>query len=141
MMALEIYTIIGTTAQTITVEYTNQAGTTGRTSPAVAFGGTGDREASRFVMVPLQLGDTGGKAVAGVTLSGSTGTAGDFGVTLFKPLFVVPGVSGAISTITRNGLFGGDVPEVIDDAALFFLARSASTGTGTLQGTITLIEA
>lgn len=86
MIALTIYTQIGTTATTVTVSYTNQAGTSGRTTKAVVFGGTGYREAGRTLLLPLQDGDTGVRAVASVTVVATTGTAGAFGVTLIKPI-------------------------------------------------------
>ena len=82
----EIYTLIGTTATTITASYTNQAGVSGRTTKAVAIGGTGNREAERMLPLPLQDGDTGVQAVASATLAATTGTAGSFGITVVRPL-------------------------------------------------------
>lgn len=87
---LEIWTIIGTTATTVTVEYTNQDGTTGKTSQAVAIGGTGRREATRIIKVPLAAGDTGVRAVTNIDLLASTGTAGDIGVVIARPLAACP---------------------------------------------------
>ena len=83
-IALTIYTQIGTTAVTVTASYTNSAGTSGRTTQAVVIGGTAYREAGRVILLPLQSGDTGARAVASVTISATTGTAGAFGVTLVK---------------------------------------------------------
>ena len=85
-IALEIYTAIGATATTVTVSYTNQAGTAGRTSQASVFGGSLSNAVARFVILPLQDGDTGVRSVESVTVLATTGTAGAFGVTLFKPL-------------------------------------------------------
>jgi hypothetical protein len=83
----EIYGQIGATATTITASYTNTAGTSGRTTQAVAIGGTNNREVTRVISATLQAGDTGVQAVASVTIAGSgTGTAGDFGVTIARPL-------------------------------------------------------
>jgi hypothetical protein len=90
MASLEITTAVGTTATTATVSYTNSAGVAGRTSPAVTFGGTNDRQASQVQLVPLQAGDVGVRSVESVTLAASTGTAGAFGVTLFRPLAALP---------------------------------------------------
>lgn len=86
MLGLEIYTQIGTTATTVSASYTNQDGTSGQTTPLVAFGGTNLREAQRVIVLPLASGDTGVQAVASVTVTATTGTAGAFGVTLFKPI-------------------------------------------------------
>jgi hypothetical protein len=83
----EIYTAIGSTARTITMNYTNQSNTSGQISTAVNFGGTGFLEATRAILMPLQSGDTGIRAIANVTIGGgTTGTAGDFGITICKPL-------------------------------------------------------
>jgi hypothetical protein len=83
---LEIYTIIGTTATTIDVEYTDQDGNTAITSPVTAIGGTGLREAQRMIQMPLASGDTGVRACQDCDLVATTGTAGNFGVTILRPL-------------------------------------------------------
>jgi hypothetical protein len=90
MAALEISTSVGTTATTAVVSYTNSAGTAGRTSPSVTFGGANDRQTAQVQMVPLQAGDVGVRSVESVTLAASTATAGAFGVTLYKPLLALP---------------------------------------------------
>ena len=130
MLSLTIYTIIGTTGTTVSASYTNQAGTTGRTTPLVVFGGTGFREAGRTILLPLQAGDTGVRAVASVTVTATTGTAGAFGVTLFKPLYAigVPDASGVTSACGfMSGYSGGGIPAIVDDACLSLLYMGAST--------------
>lgn len=87
---VEIYTQIGTTGTTVTASYTNEAGATGRTTVATVIGGTGFREATRIIPLPLQSGDTGVRAVASITLAATTGTAGSIGVTVVNPLVVAP---------------------------------------------------
>lgn len=130
MIGLTIYTQIGTTATTVTASYTNQAGTSGRTTPLVAIGATGFREAGRLILLPLQAGDTGVRAVASVTLAATTGTAGAFGVTLFTPLYVicVPDGSGVLPTggFLSGSTFGG-IPAVVDDSCLSLLYCGQST--------------
>jgi len=93
MIMVEIYTVIGTTARTITASYENTTPAT-RTSVATAIGATGFREVTRAIILPLQAGDTGVTAVNSVTLSATTGTAGNFGVTVFKP-FAYIGIGAA----------------------------------------------
>ena len=88
MIGLTIYTQIGATTTTVSATYTNQAGTGSRVTPLTTIGNTGYREATRMILLPLQYGDTGVKSVESVTLTATTGTAGNFGVTLFKPLGV-----------------------------------------------------
>lgn len=130
MIGLRIYTQIGTTATTVTATYTNQAGTGSRVTPLVAFGGTGFREAGRIILLPLQAGDTGVQSVQSVTVTATTGTAGAFGVTLFKPLYVVcvPDGSGVLPAggYLSGSTFGG-VPNVENDSCLSLLYCGQST--------------
>lgn len=139
-IALEIYTQIGTTATTITVSYTNQAGTAGRTSPAIVFGGTNYREASRFIPVPLQAGDTGVRSVENVNIAVSTGTAGAFGVTLYEPLLPIF-IPADGRQATFDALLGGGMmcPEILDGACLFWTFSTPSTTTA-FAGMLNFVE-
>lgn len=92
---IEIYgTAIGGTPQTVTCSYTNQAGTSGRTTLAVPIGASAATTALKSIMevarLPLQAGDTGVRSVETLTLSGSTGTAGVMGVTIANRLAHIP---------------------------------------------------
>lgn len=108
---VEITTQIGTTATTITASYTNQDGTSGRTTIATAIGGTGLREAQRVIKLPLANGDTGVRSVESVTVLATTGTAGAFSVLIVRPLLFVPiplvSCGGIVSLL---GQLGGPVP-------------------------------
>lgn len=124
----EIYTLIGTTATTITASYTNQAGTSGRTTKAVSIGGTGNREAERLLPLPLQDGDTGVQAVASVTLAGTTGTAGSFGITIMKPIGIGI-ISGVALGYWRDYVAGlPGLPKIDTDACLSLAFFANSTG-------------
>lgn len=90
MAAVEIFTAIGGTATTATVSYTNQAGTAGRTSQPIAIGGTNLNGPGTLLPISLQSGDYGIRSVQSITLAGTTGTAGDFGVFLYRPLMMLP---------------------------------------------------
>jgi hypothetical protein len=141
MMALQIYTQIGATGTTVTCNYTNQAGTAGRTSQATAFGGAGFRELNRAIVMPLQEGDTGVRSVEGVTVLATTGTVGNFGVTLFRPLLLMPApVAG--QTFEWDALFslGGAAPDIVDDACLSLMAIPAVTNSGIVQGKLLFAE-
>jgi hypothetical protein len=81
---LEIYGILGTTATTVTVRYTNSAGTANRTSKAAVIGASFNREVGVLIPIMLADGDTGIRSVQGVTVLATTGTAGNFGVTLAR---------------------------------------------------------
>jgi len=130
MIGLTIYTQIGTTATTVSATYTNSGGTGSRVTPLVVFGGTAFREARRMVLLPLQAGDTGVQSVQSVTVTATTGTAGAFGVTLFKPLYVicVPDGSGVLPAggYLSGSTFGG-IPAVVDNACISLLYCGMST--------------
>lgn len=139
MAAIEIYTQIGTTATTITCEYTNEAGGGGQVSQPIVIGATNAREAGRLLPISLEAGDTGVRSIENSTLLATTGTAGAFGYTLFRPLAAIP-FYGGLST-DFNALLGGagQLAEIIDDACLFW-AVVASVTPGVLEGDLTLIE-
>lgn len=128
--AVEIYTIIGTTATTITMSYTNSAGTSGRTSQPVVFGGTNRREVSKLIPMSLQSGDTGVRAVASVTVLATTGTAGAFGVTLYKPLLILPSLTESQFWASGDPIqrVGAMLPKIEDGAALWPIAMGAVAG-------------
>ena len=146
MAALEIYSALGGTASTATVSYTNQAGVSGRTSKPVVIGGASDNTSSRFIIIPPQDDDTGIRSVESVTLAATTTSAGNFGVTLFKPLMLFPNfsfVADQVQPRTFNTLVGGFgcCPEIMDDACLQLLGLSNSTVVGVATGAMHLAEA
>lgn len=136
MAALEWYGATGATAVTATARYTNQAGTGTRTTKAQNV--ASNRVVDSFAPLCLQDGDTGVRSVEGVTLSASTLTAGNFGVTLFKPLAILPAVSGVRNF--KDFFFTGGMSEIHDDACLGLLGMSNTTSIGVVQGVLKMIE-
>lgn len=139
---LEIYSAIGSTGTTVQCSYTNQAGTTGRTTEATDIGGANYSTVSRFIILPLQKGDTGVRAVANVDLVASTGTAGNFGVTLFKPLMFIPfpGIPNFEVPFDSMLNLGGQCPQILSGACLFWLAASNSTFGGQSNVLLTMTD-
>lgn len=85
---LEIYNNLGTTLTTITANYTDGANAA-QVTPAVNIGGTGSTvfaAASQMMPLSAAVGSSGVKGVTSVTLAASTGSPGQFGVTLLVPL-------------------------------------------------------
>lgn len=144
-MFYEIYgnttTILGATGTTMTVQYTNQAGTGSRVSPAVTIGGTGFREGNQARFIPLQAGDTGIRSVENVDLVATTGTAGAFGITVGRTIATAvigyAGVGGWRDFVT--GLPG--VPEIQTDACLAMLWIPSVTTAPEIQGLASFVEA
>ncbi len=130
MAFLEVYGAIGSTGTTVTINYTNSAGTAGRTSEARAFGGT-PRDPSVIVPIPLADGDLGVRSVEGVTVLASTATAGNFGVVLARPLYVIPCDDGVRRSEIIPALGGAAArAAVYDDACLWVVALLAAAATG-----------
>jgi hypothetical protein len=135
----EIYTQIGTTSTTLTMTYTNQAGTGSRTS-TINIGATSFREATRMQRIPLAAGDSGIRAIEQIQLSATTGTAGNFGITIAQPLAWIPvGAGGTMGW--RDYTTGLPGIPVIDPNACLSLMFIPNAGTAPeLFGSIATIE-
>lgn len=140
-MWVEIYTAIGATARTLTANYTDE-NSVAQVSNAVTVGGTTFQDVARMARIPLASGaGFGVSAIADVTLSGSTLVAGDFGITIARPL--------AYLNILQAG--GGAVPltylEQLADIkpgaclALALFAHQAMAPCPSLGGQLSMVEA
>lgn len=135
----EIYTLIGTGTSTLTMTYTNQEGTTGKTA-TINIGATNFREVTRAQRIPLATGDSGVRAVEKIALSASTTTAGDFGITIAQPLAFIP-VGGAGIPGWRDyttGLPG--IPAIAPNACLSLLFIPSAATAPELYGGMTFVE-
>lgn len=134
---VEYHTAIGATASTIVVGYTNQAGVAGRLTVAEATQASG---MAALVRLTLQAGDTGVRSIESVTLSASTGTAGNFAVVIARPLLMVP--TGVIGTIIEAGQLDEPI-EIKDGACLAYACRftAASAQAPQLMGSFFFVDA
>lgn len=140
MIWVEVYTQIGASSTTITASYTDQSGNSGNTTPAVAIGNTGLREAQRIIPLTLAAGDTGVQAVASVTLAATTGTAGDFGVTVAHPLLIIP-ISTAGGGSLRDCISALPGPiEIETDACLAWAWLANGTTAPQVFGSLHMID-
>jgi len=136
---LEIHTQIGITGQTVTLSYTDQDDND-VTGQAANIGGTLLREVQKAIFLPLASGDTGIKAIQGITLSGSTGTAGGMTLVLGHPIAYLGlgrvGVASYIDfAVGVNGL-----EEIKDDACLCLLFVPQTTNVPEFFGGISMVE-
>lgn len=139
MAGLICYAQNGSTASTVTMKYTNQAGTQNRVSPAVQFGGTGYREAAALILMPLAAGDTGVRSVESVTFAATTTSNANVGVVLFKPLAMIAcnNFEGAhVIDAVSSGGFIGSLAQAEPGACLSLLAVVSSNQT--ISGSIIL---
>lgn len=135
-MWVEVYTTLGATTRVLTITYTNSAGVPGRTAtvtiPATA-------RATTAYRVSLQSGDIGVESIQSAILSGSTGTAGNFGIVLAKRIASLAG-------ILANGMFAANaialgLPKIEAGNCLFFYTNSVSTNSPTYDSELTVVEA
>lgn len=111
----------------IAVTYTNQAGTTARTTGTVATGVA--PTVGRMIQLPLQAGDTGVQKIESVVATVST--VGTFNVLVMRPLW-----SGRVRMANDgsvHGLLETMTPEVFADSALFVAIAADSTSSGVPQ--------
>lgn len=109
---------------TITVQYTNQAGATGRSTGAIALGLA--PTVGRMIQLPLQAGDTGVQNISNVTCT--VATVGTFNVLVLRPLW-----SGRVKVANDGDIHGLDktaMPVVYPDSALVFAVNADSTSSG-----------
>jgi hypothetical protein len=135
----EIYTAIGTSTTTLTMTYTDQDGNTGQTA-TINIGATGFREETRAQRIPLAAGDTGVRAIEKVKLTASTTTAGDFGITIARPLAWIP-VGSAGTAGWRDyttGLPG--IPVINPDACLALMFIPSVATAPEVWGCIATVE-
>ena len=143
MAGIIIFSQIGLGLTTIQVSYTNQAGTSGRTSTATSFGQTNFREAGILIPVPLQSQDTGVRSIESVTLVSTTGLVGNFGVCLYKPLAMISferTTGQAPLDAVSSGCIVGSLCEIHPDACLTFLGNGTISALA-MGGSVILTEA
>jgi hypothetical protein len=130
---LEVYADGGATASNATIGVTYDNGTTGNLT-VQAVGGT--LRAGRLIpLTPLIPTAQQGRFIRGitsVTLSASTGTAGNFGFTATRPRTVLP-LPLASKTEVADWAMSG-MPEIANDACLQLIMLTSTTSTGTLRG-------
>lgn len=136
----EIYSQIGATSGvTLTMYYTDQDGNAAQ-SPTMNIGATGFNTVTRAQRIPLAAGDTGIRAVEKISLSGTTGAVGNFGITIAQPLAWIP-VGAAGSAGWRDyttGLPG--IPTINPDACLALLFVPATTVAPEVWGCFSTVE-
>jgi len=133
---LEDYTALGGSASNVTVQYTNSAGTASRNTVSEAI--TASFPVHRMQKLRLQDGDIGVQSIQSLTLSATTGTAGNFGVTLLKRKATLPIPllnTGYVMDFAALGL-----PTVQSDSALQFVYMGSTTTTGIVFANFSVIS-
>lgn len=128
---------------TVTVSYTNQAGTAGRTGTFSAAGSGSDRP----VMGPVRLdtGDYGVRSVQSVTIAGGSGINNDAGFVILLKRIALIGAPiwsvGMPGEGNRADLFALGMPKIENSACLALAGGTGSASdTPNYQGFVRLIE-
>lgn len=127
---LEVYTALGSTGVNATVNVTYMDDTTGNLAN-IALGAT-PRQGRLYPLMSASAGKWI-KAVNSVTLSATTGTAGNFGITATR------GRTTSASMIAANLAYPMDWaslghPEIPNNACLAMIMQCSTTSTGTIRG-------
>jgi hypothetical protein len=117
LLAVEIETATGAGTPTITISYTNQAGTSGRTAQN-SMATVASSAQGAVYLCTLQAGDTGVRSVQSLTLS-ATWTSGTMHLVAFRFLaeLELPGafISNSIDALTSGlpRMYNGTVPWIV----------------------------
>jgi hypothetical protein len=132
---IEWYSATGATLANFTLTYTNDSGATNQTAPAQSFVQT----PAAGQMLPIALNGSDGIRVAeSLTLSVSTGTAGNFGITLMKRLLTIP-LPLANSAASMDA-FAAGLQKIEDSACLSLVVFCSTTSTGIVHGELSLAQ-
>jgi hypothetical protein len=136
LAALEVYSQIGTSGTSFQLKYTNTADATGQLSPVTSIGGTSNRNAQLWRTIPLASGDLGVKSGQSVDLLASTGTVGDFGITLFKVIAMIP------LNMPKSFISGApDLPIIPADSCLELIVIPNAAVVHNVDGLLHVVEA
>lgn len=116
LLAVEISAVMGAAVPTITISYTNSAGTSGRTATNI-LAVTSASPAGCTYWIGLQAGDLGVRSVQSVTLSVSW-VSGTMNLVAYRRIASLPllaGIPNAIDSLTGAGqrLYNGVVPWMV----------------------------
>ena len=130
---LEWYTATGGTAVTATIAVTYNDGTTGNLSVLSL---AGSRPASHMIplnsLIPSAQSGKFIRGIVSVTLSATTGTAGNFGVTVTRPRMTLSSPFANFKFIADWAQLG--LPEIYNSSAIFPIVFTPTTFTGTVRG-------
>ena len=130
---LEWYTATGGTAVTATIAVTYNDGTTGNLS---ALSLASFRPASHMIsinsLIPSAQSGKFIRGIVSVTLSATSGTAGNFGVTVTRPRMTLSSPIANFKFIADWAQLG--LPEIYNSSAIFPIVLTPTTSTGTVRG-------
>lgn len=124
---LDVYTAIGSTSRVATISYTHPTLGSGKSATANTIVSQAAGQCVRFTGPETDAITS----IQSVGLSATTGTAGNYGLTLRKQIAVVTAATGNVKDAIRAAL-----REVKADACLEILVLATTTTTGAVQGNL-----
>lgn len=131
---LEFNAAVSATATTVTVTYTNESGTTGRSTGATATLASFTNR--RLLQLPLQAGDRGVQKIESIIVGGTVATTGSVNVVVARRLWsnrVKVANDGGIDDFAATGM-----PQVYADSALWLVVEADSTTNGLPELNVTI---
>lgn len=132
----EIYTATGASAENCTITYTNQSGT-GSRSGTIAF--PASPVAGQMIPMTLQASDTGVQSVQSAQFGTTTGTAGNWGITLGFDLAMAPVQIANVAAPPLDYAALG-LPVIQSSACLAIRVLCSTTSTGIIQTQLTCAQ-
>lgn len=133
----EIYTAIGTTATSLTINYTNENGSVGYAT-FITFGGASPAGIASRIYRIIPTTSRYIKSIQSVRLTATTGTAGSFGITCAKLVCEFPSGTPNMGTIFDFAQLG--MPVIPDSGCLWLVGLLSAAATGAQQGDLRLIQ-
>ena len=132
LLAVEVSATTGAGTPTITISYTNQSGTSGRTGTNI-IATVASSAAGSLYLIGLQAGDTGVRSVQSLTLS-ATWTSGTINLIAYRPIATLE-LAGALIPNAGDALTLG-MPRMYNGSVPFFFFVPNTTTTSNITGSV-----
>lgn len=136
LLGVEVSTQTGAGTPTITVDYTNSAGTGSRTGTNI-IATNATSPVGTFYQIGLAAGDVGVRSVQSLTLS-ATWTSGTIHLVAYRILSILPigvtGIAAAVDVVT------GGMPQMFNNTVPFLIYVPTGTTSTGIQGSMTVTQ-
>jgi hypothetical protein len=130
LVGVEVAAATGAGTPTITIGYTNDAGTTSRTATNLD-AATATAAVGSFYRISRQAGDTGVRSIQTYQQS-ATWTTGQVNLVMYQVLAAIPLIAAGVPS--QADLFALGLPRIYNNACLFWLFVPSTTTTGIISG-------
>lgn len=135
-IGLEVTTATGAGASVLSMSYTNEAGTAGRTAASIdSYVATS--AVGAFYRMGLQAGDNGVRSIQTFTSSVSM-TSGAVSLVAYRPIALIECPAGNIANATDA--ITGSLPEIFDNCVPFLVWTPQATNATSISGLVTFAQ-